>query len=226
MNRIFVDFEMHPISKDYFEQRQVWKYEIIEFGAVMLDEDGNEMDSFKSYVQPQFMKRYSGMIKDLTGISEESLLAASGFKTVLDKFVSWCCSKGQEFTVYAWSDSDLIQIMREMELKGIPCKGDDLDYTLSHWIDFQKEFTNLIGFDRPLSLKDALVYGGILPEGHLHDALWDARNTAELFRQVQNPEEYKDVISRIKEAMKPKKSLGSSLGELFDLGLLVFPEAV
>ena len=120
----------------------------------------------------------------------------------------------------------MIQIMREMELKGITHDSDNLDYLFSHWIDFQKEFTKELGFDRQLSLKDALTYGGIIPEGHLHDALWDARNTAELFRQVQNPEEYKDVISRIKEAMKPKKRLGSSLGELFDLGLLVFPEAV
>lgn len=38
MNKIFVDLEMHPIPRSFKEERQICTQEIIEIGAVKLNE--------------------------------------------------------------------------------------------------------------------------------------------------------------------------------------------
>ena len=43
MNYIIVDFEMNPIAKEYIAEKQICRSEIIEIGAVIMDE--NYMDN-------------------------------------------------------------------------------------------------------------------------------------------------------------------------------------
>jgi inhibitor of KinA sporulation pathway (predicted exonuclease) len=47
-----VDFEMCDVPKGVLRQRYNHGCEIIEIGAVLLDEKFNIVDSFKSYVSP------------------------------------------------------------------------------------------------------------------------------------------------------------------------------
>ena len=49
MRKIFVDLEMCPILKEYATEKEICKLETIEIGAVMLDEEGKEIASFKEY---------------------------------------------------------------------------------------------------------------------------------------------------------------------------------
>ena len=222
--RIFVDFEMHPIAREYHEERKIWKDEIIEFGAVMMDNENHELDSFQSYVHPVFMTSFSRKICDLTGIGPEQLSGAPHLQTVLKDFTEWCSRDGLDFTIYAWSDTDLMQVLMEMELKKIPCEGREMNYLLKNWEDFQKMYGELLGLQRPLSLSDALDYVGLAPKGRLHDALWDARNTAQLFGMTLDPLVYRRTIGVIKEALKPQKAFSTSLGDLFDFSSLLSPK--
>ncbi|MGN9136212.1 hypothetical protein ACTNDG_12440 [Clostridium sp. HCP1S3_B4] len=52
MKYIFVDFEMNPIDKKHCNICNKCSREIIEIGAVMLDEDFNKVSSYKSFVKP------------------------------------------------------------------------------------------------------------------------------------------------------------------------------
>ena len=58
-------------------------------------------------------------------------------------------------------------------------------------------------------------------EGRQHDALADARNTAHLFQTVRVPDRRESALGSVIDAMK-EKTLGSSLGDLFDFGALCF----
>ena len=49
MHHIFVDFEMNHIAGEYVEERAFSKMEIVEIGAVKLDDSYQEISSFKSY---------------------------------------------------------------------------------------------------------------------------------------------------------------------------------
>ena len=57
MKHIVVDLEMNGISKEHKEERQFWGREVIEIGAVVLDDSYNEIGSFKTLVKPQYNDR-------------------------------------------------------------------------------------------------------------------------------------------------------------------------
>ena len=64
-------------------------------------------------------------------------------------------------------------------------------------------------------------------EGHQHDALWDARNTAELFRIYRDEWRFNAVIGPLREAVNPKKQTSFTLADALGDALkgLNLPEA-
>ena len=56
MRSIFVDFEMNPVNMEYEQERLISNYEIIEIGAVMLDENNHRISEFKQYLKLRIMK--------------------------------------------------------------------------------------------------------------------------------------------------------------------------
>ena len=74
--------------------------------------------------------------------------------------------------------------------------------------------------ERIMSLEKALNYAGIEFEGHMHDALCDAKNTAELFAIVRNEERCNVVLKAVMEVLKPK-NISSTLGDMIDFGALM-----
>ena len=63
------------------------------------------------------------------------------------------------------------------------------------------------------------MYAGIDIEGYYHDALYDARNTAALFRTARDQEICKKTLDRVIQILKPEPA-GTTLGDLFDLASL------
>ena len=49
MNYIIVDFEMNPIAGEYRKERQICRCEIIEIGAVIMDESFMVLGEFKTF---------------------------------------------------------------------------------------------------------------------------------------------------------------------------------
>ena len=64
------------------------------------------------------------------------------------------------------------------------------------------------------------IIAGIEFEGHMHDALCDAKNTAELFSIIRNEDKYNIVLKTVKEALKPKQ-VSNTLGDMFDFSALM-----
>lgn len=218
MNYIIVDFEMNPIAGEYREERQICRCEIIEIGAVIMDESFMVLGEFKTLVKPQYNDCIYKRYETLTGISTQMLYGAPTFVTAYEMFANWCESSGNEYEVYAWSENDYNQLTAEMALKQY-MKADKMR-PLEKWYDFQKEYTEKLGLERIMSLEKALNYAGIEFEGHMHDALCDAKNTAELFAIVRNEERCKLVLQAVMDVLKPKK-MSSTLGDMFDFGALM-----
>ena len=91
---------------------------------------------------------------------------------------------------------------------------------LENWYDFQKEYTDKLGLERIMSLEKASYYAGIEFEGRMHDALCDAKNTAELFAIVRNEERCNVVLNAVMDVLKPK-NIGGTLGDMIDFGALM-----
>lgn len=184
MKKVIVDFEMNPIAREYKSIRKQYKQEIIEIGAIMLDEDLNEIATYKAYVRPSYSKEIELKITELTGIETYHVHGARRIDEVLDLFANWCIEKSDnDFAVYAWSENDLNQINREIELNGFEVSS-ELRQVIDSWIDLQLEYCNAIGSDRAVGLTKALESLGIFFDGKMHDALDDSRNRARRHQRV------------------------------------------
>ena len=215
MKYVFVDFEMQKIDKIHKEKRAICKQEIIEIGAIMLDEEQNEISTFKRYVKPVYSKHISRQITELTGITDNYLFCRKDVAFEMEEFAKWCLSFNDEIRVYAWSENDLKQIAEEFTLKEIDY-SENMNKTIASWIDLQAEYDRAVGAAKPTSLNKALESVGIYFQGHMHDALDDSRNTAIIFKELSDPESFQESISYIKNYVSNSSSSGTTLGELID----------
>lgn len=214
MKHIVVDLEMNNVAKGS-EARQICSMETIEIGAVMLDDDLKEISSFRSYVKPEYNTEITAKITRLTGITYEMVTDAPLFQDALRSFTDWCRSYGDDVTIYAWSGSDFGQVKKEIQLKKYNVSETEQDLLQKPWSDFQREFDTYLGFERHLSLKVALEMAGVDFTGKEHDALDDARNTAELLHIFRDEKLFDQTLRKIKEVMEPS-SIGSTLGDMID----------
>lgn len=218
MNYIIVDFEMNPVAREYKEEQKICRSEIIEIGAVVMDERWLVLGEFKTLVKPQYNDSIYKKYETLTGINTQMVSGAPTFEVAYEMFVNWCESYGNEYEVYAWSENDYNQLTAEMKLKNF--SKEEKMGPLKKWFDFQKEYTEKLGLERIMSLEKALDYAGVAFEGHMHDALCDAKNTAELFAIVRNEERCNVVLKTVMEVLRPKK-ICSTLGDMIDFGTLM-----
>lgn len=144
--------------------------EIIEIGAVKLNEDFQKVDELRLYVAPKYYTKMHRKVASLTGIHDRDL-AGRGvpFPEVFRQFSDWC---GPEFCYMTWSMSDLPMLVENMQLHGISTEN------LPDCCDIQRIFLReILRSDRRVSLDHALEILGIQGDT-AHDALNDSRNTA------------------------------------------------
>lgn len=214
MKTIFVDFEMNPINASFKEARQICKNEIIEIGAVLLDEDCNEISSYCQYVKPEY-NQITDKYSRLTGVTNQMVQKAPTFREAIHEFLMWIEKESQndDHVIYSWSDNDYRQIIQEVTLKNI-----ELDIYIglaTEWQDYQREFCDLLGFEKIISLESAMNAIGENFVGRMHDALWDARNTALIYALSKDINEFNRIIKPIIDAMRPSAPMTFCLGDLF-----------
>ena len=79
--------------------------EIIEIGAVKLDEDLNEISTFSSFVKPSIGKKLRGSVKKLTNITNDDVLGGEPFTQAFSDFRKWIGS--QPTLILTWGDGDI-----------------------------------------------------------------------------------------------------------------------
>ena len=204
---VFMDLEMKPVEKEFKAERRICPHEVIEFGAVMLNESRKECDSFIKFVKPQYgpiPPRYEA----LTGVTNAMAASGEDFREALLAFSSWCAPAD---IIYAWSGSDYRQLKLECKLKGA------LDYLQplsDRWADYQRLFTDKLGLSKELSLEQAVNICGLNFEGHMHDALWDARNTAAVYRIAEDPVTFNEKLAPLRESINIKNAPTTSMASL------------
>lgn len=176
---VCIDLEM---TEFYAEQRSRIpgaNGEVIQFGAVMLDENYNMISKFNSYVKPVYSS-VTPIIQELTGITNKSLEGADDFLTVFDKFAYW---RGEgDITTFCWSNCDHNQLWNELEVKGR--HRYDLFATLQNFVDLQEIFGKQISARISVSLESALNLLQMDYEGQVHNAYSDSFNTARILHKL------------------------------------------
>jgi len=214
MNKIFIDLEMTYLSKKQRKLNPAYVNEIIEIGAVKLDEENTIVDAYKKYVCPEISTEITEYITRLTGITTEMVTGQPYIKDVIADFADWC---GDDYMVYAWSDHDLVQVQKELEFKEIEAP-EKVKWLMAHWADFQKEFGELVHIKRSIKLSDAIDLIGEDFFGKAHDALTDAYNTAMLYKMVMEEQSFARIKKILDEAFSEHH--GFAMGEIFNFDLI------
>ena len=209
MKYIVIDLEMCQIPNAYRTKEYRRHQEIIQIGAVKLDEDYNIIDQFGQYIAPKYGE-INSFISRLTGITKDDLRDASQLEDVLYEFSSWLGE--DEVCLVSWSNSDKSQLCYELEKKSITIPR--IAALLDTWQDCQKTFSEKMGCSKPYNLKDALIAADIIPEGDFHDGLSDAYNTALLFAKLSSDPDF-ELNSYYKQAREEREPLLFTIGELF-----------
>lgn len=208
---IVMDLEMNPVSKKNREARQHLHREIIEIGAVKLDENRNVVDKFKCYVKLEYNSEITSYISQLTGITYFEVYRANTFEKALNAFESWIGYDSQS-KVYSWSQSDLNQIQTECEYKQVKIPSN-----MNDWVDFQAVYTETMELsdkNGQLSLHAAAEQFGILMDDKTsHSALYDAEITTELIIPILSGEYRYQAELLQKSVLKEPESSGFSLGD-------------
>ena len=207
---IVLDLEMCRTPSGYSLERFPKNRETIQIGAVLMDEEYNIIDSFDSYVKPEF-GMIDGFILSLTGISQREVKNAPILSKVIETFSDWV--PDGEVEVVSWSTTDRKQLFDEMKLKKIT--NAKLERLYDNWIDSQKLYGEKTQNDKPCSLKDALTVCDISTIGNAHNGYCDAYNTALLFKKLMT-EPVLQLNELYTEAKQDNiKHLSYSLGDLF-----------
>lgn len=162
--------------------------EIIEIGAVKLDDAFQKIDELRLFIKPQFYTKLHRRIVTLTGIWDKEL-AEKGlpFPEAYAEFMKFC---GEEYSFMTWSRSDLPILVDNMLLHGIDVSN------LPDTYDLQRIFCNeIMRIPQKMSLDDALKV--LNEKGDIaHDALNDSRNTVLVCNHLDLDEYGGEYVSR------------------------------
>lgn len=113
MNYVVVDFEWNQACYGKGSENRKIPFEIIEIGAVKLDENLKEIGRFSRTIRPKVYKKLHYITRDLTGITQEELCASDPFSYVLVDFMLWC---GKDYIFCTWGNMDLVELQRNHEI--------------------------------------------------------------------------------------------------------------
>lgn len=178
MNYVVVDFEWNQCPYGRGSESHRMPFEIIEIGAVLLDENLQEIDRFSETIRPKLYKKLHHITKDLTGITQAELDRSDPFPYVLVDFMLWC---GDEFTFCTWGNTDLVELQRNLKYHHM----EDLLQGPIEYFNIQKFFKMLYEPEMPsASLEYAVDYFKLSKKDGFHRAVNDAAYTADVFRQM------------------------------------------
>ena len=144
--------------------------EIMQIGAVRLDDNCEIEATFSLCVKPHFYKRLNKRVKELTGITKEELAASDEFPAVFAQFDAFC---GKNPTLLTWGFDDVPILRQNLVAWNLGTEICEVSFNLQTIFNKQTD-----GGKNQRSLAFALEHFGITPELEAHDALHDAYHTA------------------------------------------------
>lgn len=213
MNFVVVDLEWNqPLSYDSSVYRQVGDrliFEMIQIGAVKLDEHYQVVDSISIPIRPVHYVKIHPRIRRMTQLGPEELADAPEFLDAMDQFAAWC---GEDYVLLTWGCDDVSVLKQNMDFFGCTVK-------LPPLCDIQRLFADVNGTKDRKGLKVAMEMLDIQPdaERYFHNALHDAYYTALVFAKMPDPMAVLNYPQQPKSLIHPKKhGRSKEKGEDFD----------
>lgn len=210
MNYIILDLEWnqgYPGAKVFIgDTRKQLAGEIIQIGAVKLNEEFQVIDTYSRLVKPVFYRKMHFKIEELTGITKDQLKDASPFTEVFPDFLSWC---GEEHEYLIWGTDDIAMLKQNIDVNKI------VGVTLHDWYNIQIVYnTQYKSEHQQVALSTACETLGISQDKQLHNAFNDALYTA----QVCAAMDMKSGLALCKEKQKNQEQNVKRKFRYYDFG--------
>ena len=112
MNYIVFDLEWNQSPKGKEGAVDSLPFEIIEIGAVKLDENFRQTDEFHQLISPEVYPQLHYKISEVTHLDMEVLKRQGiAFPEAVCRFLAWC---GEDYTFVTWGSMDLTELQRNM----------------------------------------------------------------------------------------------------------------
>jgi 3'-5' exoribonuclease 1 len=151
--------------------------EIIEIGAVRLDDDLTIVDEFDSFVRPVAEPELTPFCMTLTSIMQADVDAADPFTVVFPRFQAWIGT--EDYRLCSWGFYDVGQFRRDCGRHGLPFP----ERFEKHHLNLKEAFAAWRGVDR-CEVPEALDLLGLPFAGTYHRGIDDARNIAQIAQRM------------------------------------------
>ena len=134
-NLVLFDLEWNigyqPYTFNYHGVQQTLRGEIVEIGAVKIDEDANVLDTFSIHLRPRIFRKLQHHIAKVTGLTQADLDKGEPIVQGLRRFMQWC---GPDAEFAEWGLDDVPVLKQNLFL----CNLDESKPTV--WYDLQQVF--------------------------------------------------------------------------------------
>lgn len=178
MNYIVFDLEWNQCPDGKEKELRELPFEILEIGAIKLNEKKEEIDRFYEYIRPTVYLRLHYKTKEIIQINQDALQNAAPFCEVIRRFQEWC---GDDARYCTWGSLDLLELQRNMRYHHVPVF---FPFPLKFY-DIQKIYS--LSYEDGKSrrtLEHAVDALNITKNIPFHDALSDAYYTAAVIRHL------------------------------------------
>lgn len=189
-------------------------FEIIQIGALKLNESLQTISTFNALVKPTVYKTIHPFIENLTNITNAKVDSCEDFLTVYEDFLRFIGD--DEVILCVWGTVDIKELLRNIKFYNLSTTY------ISKYIDIQKCASKYLKapIKSKIGLRSSIELLNIPIEGEFHDAFNDAYYTAEVFkriyddnikpmiytstpsRRVSQPKERIDIVSLINQFEK------------------------
>ena len=176
MNYLVVDFEFTFYKRPVGRPRAFFA-EIIEIGAVKLDESLKECGKLQNFVKPHFFPKHAKDAMDFCMITDADMNKAITFPAMLEK-MSTMYEAGNTLFV-AWGDSDykvLAEGCSRHKLENLVLQAD--------YLDLAEAYKLWRGEENTPGLKTAIIEMEVTADGLAHTAFDDAYNTGKVLAKM------------------------------------------
>lgn len=185
MQYIVLDLEWNqPVSYNSSVYRRVGDsliFEVIQFGAVKLNDRFEVTDSVSMPVRPTQYTSIHPRVRRMTGLGNKELESAPSFPEAVEQFLAWC---GEDYAFVTWGCDDVSVLRQNLDFYHV-------EREMPPVCDLQKYYAKV--FDLGASqkaLKAAMEQLEIVPDEQrqFHNALDDAYYTALVLGKLPQPE--------------------------------------
>lgn len=176
MDYIIFDLEWNQCPRGpEFENPRI-PFEIIEIGAIKLNDAFEIVDEYSSIVKPRIYKHLHHHVRQMLNYDETLLKTGRPFDMVCREFMKWC---GSDYIFGTWGTGDLVQLQKNMDYYYMNKFAEPFKY-----YDIQSIFAEYYKDLGTCKLEKAVTAMNLPTEEAFHTAINDARYTAYVFQHL------------------------------------------